>query len=56
MAVRVESVRSWKPISQDQAVFELTDQAFTRLQPLLPADSRRGKPCRDRRGNLGGIL
>jgi transposase len=37
-------------------MFELTDQAFTRIQPLLPADSRRGKPWRDHRQVLGGIL
>jgi transposase len=37
-------------------MFELTDQAFTRVQPLLPADSRRGKPWRDHRKVLGGIL
>jgi transposase len=37
-------------------VFELTDQAFTRVQPLLPANSRRGKPWRDHRQVLGGIL
>jgi hypothetical protein len=27
-------------------MFELTDQAFTLVQPLLPANSRRGKPAR----------
>ena len=37
-------------------MFELTDQAFTRVQPLLPTDSRRGKPWRDHRQVLGGIL
>jgi transposase len=37
-------------------MWELTDQAFTRVQPLLPADSRRGKPWRDHRQVLGGIL
>jgi transposase len=37
-------------------VFELTDQAFTSVQPLLPANSRRGKPWRDHRQVLGGIL
>ena len=37
-------------------MFELTDQAFARVQPLLPADSRRGKPWRDHRQVLGGIL
>jgi transposase len=37
-------------------MFELTDQAFTRVQPLLPAGSRRGKPWRDHRQVLGGIM
>ena len=37
-------------------MFELTDQAFARVQPLLPNDSRRGKPWRDHREVLGGIL
>ena len=37
-------------------MFELTDQAFTSVQPLLPANSRRGKPWRDHRQVLGGIL
>jgi transposase len=37
-------------------MFELTDQAFTLVRPLLPADSRRGKPWRDHRQVLGGIL
>jgi transposase len=37
-------------------MFELTDQAFTRVQPLLPANSRRGKPWRNHRQVLGGIL
>jgi transposase len=37
-------------------MFELTDQAFTRLQPLLAANSRRGRPCRDHRQVLGGII
>ena len=35
---------------------ELTDQAFARVQPLLPANSGRGKPWRDHRQVLGGIL
>jgi transposase len=38
------------------AMFELTDQAFTRVQPSLPAHSRRGKPWRDHRQVLGGIM
>jgi transposase len=37
-------------------MFELTDQALARVQPLLPADSRRGKPWRDHRQVLGGIM
>jgi len=37
-------------------MFELTDQAFTRVQPSLPANSRRGKPWRDHRQVLGGIM
>ena len=37
-------------------MFELTDQAFTRVLPLLPANSRRGKPWRDHRQVLGGIM
>jgi len=37
-------------------MFELTDQAFTLVRPLLPADSRHGKPWRDHRQVLGGIL
>jgi hypothetical protein len=28
-------------------MFELTDQAFTGVRPLLAADRRRGRPCRD---------
>jgi transposase len=37
-------------------MFELTDQVFTRVDPLLPANSRRGKPWRDHRQVLGGIM
>ena len=37
-------------------MFELTDQALTRVQPLLAANSRRGRPWRDHRQVLGGIL
>jgi transposase len=37
-------------------MWELTDQAYIRLQPLLPADSGRGKPWRDHRQILDGIL
>ena len=37
-------------------MFELSDQAFTHVQPLLPANSQRGKPWRDHRQVLGGIL
>jgi transposase len=35
-------------------MFELTDQTFARVQPLL-TDSRRGRPWRDHRQVLGGI-
>jgi len=34
-------------------MLELTDPAFSRVQPLLPTDSRRGKPWRDHRQVLG---
>jgi transposase len=37
-------------------MFELTDQAVTGVQPLLPANSRRGRPWRDHRQVLGGIV
>jgi transposase len=37
-------------------MLELTDHAFTGVQRLLPANSRRGKPWRDHRQVLGGIL
>jgi transposase len=37
-------------------MFELTDEAFACVQPLLPANSRRGKPWRDHRQVLGGIV
>jgi transposase len=37
-------------------MFELSDQAFARVQPLLPTNSRRGKPWRDQQQVLGGIL
>ena len=37
-------------------MLELTDHAFTGVQPLLPANSRRGKPWRDHRQVLGRIL
>jgi len=37
-------------------MFELTDQALTGVQPLLPANSRRGRPWRDHRQVLGGIM
>jgi transposase len=37
-------------------MFELTDQAFAGVQPLLPTDSRRGRPWRGHRQVLGGIL
>jgi transposase len=37
-------------------VFELSDQAWITIQPLLPANSRWGKPWRDHRQVLGGIV
>jgi transposase len=37
-------------------MFELTDQVFTRVQPLLPANPGRGRPWRDHRQVLGGIV
>jgi transposase len=57
MAVQVDSVvllEAHQPGSRQ--MFELTDEAFARVQPLLPNDSRRGKPWRDHRQVLGGIL
>src|SRR5512132_3924977 len=57
MVVQVDSVALLTLTSLGAgAMFELTDQAFTRVQPLLPANSRRGKPWRDHRQVLGGIL
>jgi transposase len=37
-------------------MFELSDDACPRIQPLVPACSRRGRPWRDHRQVLGGIL
>jgi transposase len=37
-------------------MWELTDWAFAGVQPLLPVDSRRGRPWRNHRQVLGGIL
>ena len=37
-------------------MFELTDEAFARVHPLLPTNSRRGKPWRNHRQVLGGLL
>ena len=37
-------------------MFEFSDEAFARVQPLLPVNSRRGKPWREHRQVLGGIL
>jgi transposase len=37
-------------------VLELTDQLLACVGPLLPSDSRRGRPWRDHRQVLGGIL
>src|SRR6266511_995247 len=57
MGLRLDSVALLEGHQlQEMAMFELTDQAFTGLQPLLPANSRRGKPWRDHRQVLGGIL
>ena len=35
---------------------ELTDEAWTKIAPLLPPDPRREQPWRDRRTVLDGIL
>jgi transposase len=57
MEVPVDRVALLDPTSPGAgAMFELTDPAFARVQPLLPANSRRGKPWRDHRQVLGGIL
>ena len=37
-------------------MLELTDQLLACVRPLLPSDSRRGRPWRDHRQVLGGIL
>jgi len=37
-------------------MFELSEQVFTCVQPLLATNSRRGRPWRDHRQVLGGIL
>jgi transposase len=37
-------------------MWELSDQTWTRVLPLLPADTQTGRPCRDHRQVLGGIL
>ena len=37
-------------------MFELSEQAFTCVQPLLATNSRRGRPWRDHRQVLDGIL
>ena len=37
-------------------MFELTDQVLACVRPLLPSDGRRGRPWRDHRQVLGGIL
>ena len=37
-------------------MFELSEQAFSCVQPLLATNSRRGRPWRDHRQVLGGIL
>jgi transposase len=37
-------------------MFELSEQVLTCVQPLLATNSRRGRPWRDHRQVLGGIL
>ena len=37
-------------------MWELSDQTWTRVLPLLASGSRGGRPCRDHRQVLGGIL
>jgi hypothetical protein len=56
MVVPADSVALLMPTSQEQPRCWTADQAFARVQPLLPANSRRGKPWRDHRQVLGGIL
>jgi transposase len=57
MAVQVDSVVLLEAHQAgSRQMFELTDEAFARVQPLLPNDSRRGKPWRDHHQVLGGIL
>jgi len=41
---------------RSRRVLELTDQLLACGGPLLPSDSRRGRPWRDHRQVLGGIL
>jgi hypothetical protein len=56
MAVQVDSVVLLEAHqAESRPMFELTDEAFARVQLLLPNDSRRGKPWRDHREVLGGI-
>jgi transposase len=50
------SVTFLKPQPGGGGMLELTDHAFNGVWPLLPAGSRRGKPWRDHRQVLGGIL
>ena len=37
-------------------MFELGDQAWVRIEPLLAVQGQRGRPCRDHRQVLGGIV
>jgi transposase len=50
------SVAFLKPQPGGGGRLELTDHAFNGVWPLLPTNSRRGKPWRDHRQVLGGIL
>jgi transposase len=57
MMVLADSVALLEPLQpRSSTMFELTDETFARVQPFLPANSQRGKPWRDHRQVLGGIL
>ena len=57
MVVLAGSVALLEATSQGAGgVLELTDQLLACVGPLLPSDSRRGRPWRDHRQVLGGIL
>ena len=53
---RVASRSSEGHPTKGEAMWELSDQAWTRVQPLLASSSRGGRPCRDHRQVLGGIM